>query len=132
MAELKDFGAVKTWYETYKSVQEAEMKKPEDKEKDMEFSRNFVEPTEMMNSQEFNDLKAAYLAKKGKKKTEIKQEEIEEIKEEFLEKKGIKVIKQEVVALHANTDIHTSYQGQSTFPPSKQAFSATEEGRSMK
>ena len=34
MAELKDFGAVKTWYETYKSVQEAEMKKPEDKEKE--------------------------------------------------------------------------------------------------
>ena len=34
MAELKDFGTVKTWYEAYKSVQEAEDKKPEDEKED--------------------------------------------------------------------------------------------------
>jgi len=40
----------------------------------MEFSRKFVEPAEIMNSKEFTELK-------------------EEQKEEYLEKKGIKVVK---------------------------------------
>ena len=77
----------------------------------MEFSRNFVEPAEMMNNKEFNDLKEAYLAKKGRKATEIKKEDLEEIKEEFLEKKGIQVTKQEVLAIHADSQIQTKYSG---------------------
>lgn len=50
----------------------------------------------MMNQQEFMDLRAAYLAKKGRKKSELKREEFEVLKEEFLEQKGVSVVRQEV------------------------------------
>jgi len=46
----------------------------EDKDKDQEFSRQFVEPADIMNTLEFKELR-------------------EEQKEEYLEKKGIKVVK---------------------------------------
>ena len=43
MAELKDFGTVKTWYEAYKSVKEAEDKKPEDEKEDEKKKKSPVE-----------------------------------------------------------------------------------------
>lgn len=43
MAELKDFGTVKTWYEAYKTVQEAEDKKPEDEKEDEKKKKSPVE-----------------------------------------------------------------------------------------
>jgi len=46
----------------------------------MEFSRKFVEPADIMNTLEFKELK-------------------EEEKEVYLEKKGIKVFKQEIIEI---------------------------------
>ena len=92
MAELKDFGAVKTWYETYKSVQEAEMKKPEDKEK--EDKKN--SPVEVLPKDGGDEEQEENKEQKPEQSGEVEKlkAEIEKLKGE-LQKKDLEVKKKD-------------------------------------
>ena len=92
MAELKDFGAVKTWYETYKSVQEAEMKKPEDKEKEDKKKS----PVEVLPKDDGDEEQEENKEQKPEQSGEVEKlkAEIEKLKGE-LQKKDLEVKKKD-------------------------------------
>jgi len=60
-----------------------------------------------MNSKEFTELK-------------------EEHKQEYLEKKGIKVVKQEIAVIPSNSEIKSKYSAQVSPPPANQGYIASE------
>ena len=93
MAELKDFGTVKTWYEAYKSVKEAEDKKPEDEKEDEKKKKSPVEVLPKDGGDEEQEEKKEEKPDQSGEVEKLKAE-IEKLKGE-LQKKDLEVKKKD-------------------------------------